>query len=614
MNSSECRWLHDIVSALVYSLAGAQAPGGDPLLAPPYNDLTQFVLEQQERMPDYLRSPLRWLTRGFDLAAWLRAGRLFHHLTPETRARQVAAWKQSTVGFQRDFIRYYESLATLALHSRGSPSATATAPQAATQPQAQSSEFQRELECEIAVVGSGPGGSITAALLAEAGRDVLLIEEGPFYELESCAPFSRQEMEQKYRNGGQTVALGVNKVAYVEGCCVGGGSEINSGLYHRTPPEMLEQWRKDFLVEGLAETDLRPHFEACERDLSVSLLPGPAPLASLKLHAGAQRLGWKSLEVPRWFAYEPAAGNRGTRQSMTKTYLPRFLRAGGRVVAQTRVNRLSRDGQGWSLRASRSGLGEVRIRAGTVFVCAGAVQTPVLLRRSGFKANIGDSLRLHPTVKVAAQFVEPVNTADMGVPVHQVKEFSPRLSFGCSISHPAHVALGLLDYPQALREVGRTWTHIANYYAMTAGGGRGTVRCLGPFRDALVRYHLPDEDLRSLAEGLRKLTDLLLEAGAVKVFPAIGQAGVIHTREEARRLPEILPRGLANLMTIHLFSSCPMGEDPRRCATDSFGRVRGAEGLFINDASLLCTAPGVNPQGTIMALARRNTLHFLNRL
>jgi choline dehydrogenase-like flavoprotein len=125
---------------------------------------------------------------------------------------------------------------------------------------------------------------------------------------------------------------------------------------------------------------------------------------------------------------------------------------------------------------------------------------------------------------------------------------------------------------------------------------------------------LPDEDLRSLAEGLRKLTDLLLEAGAVKVFPAIGQAGVIHTREEARRLPEILPRGLANLMTIHLFSSCPMGEDPRRCATDSFGRVRGAEGLFINDASLLCTAPGVNPQGTIMALARRNTLHFLNRL
>ncbi|OQB91089.1 MAG: Cholesterol oxidase precursor [Verrucomicrobia bacterium ADurb.Bin118] len=67
-------------------------------------------------------------------------------------------------------------------------------------------------------------------------------------------------------------------------------------------------------------------------------------------------------------------------------------------------------------------------------------------------------------------------------------------------------------------------------------------------------------------------------------------------------------------MTIHLFSSCPMGEDRKRCATDSFGRLHGFTNLRINDASLLCTAPGVNPQGTIMALARRNVLQFLGHL
>jgi len=67
-------------------------------------------------------------------------------------------------------------------------------------------------------------------------------------------------------------------------------------------------------------------------------------------------------------------------------------------------------------------------------------------------------------------------------------------------------------------------------------------------------------------------------------------------------------------MTIHLFSSCPMGEDERRCATDSFGRIHGFHNLFIADASLLCTAPGVNPQGSIMALTRRNALHFLGLL
>ena len=95
---------------------------------------------------------------------------------------------------------------------------------------------QPPFRCEVAIIGSGPGGAITACLLAEAGRDVLLIEEGPYLPLDSCLPFSREEMVLKYRNGGLTAALGRVKVQYVEGRCVCGGSEINSGLYHRTPP------------------------------------------------------------------------------------------------------------------------------------------------------------------------------------------------------------------------------------------------------------------------------------------------------------------------------------------------------------------------------------------
>lgn len=70
---------------------------------------------------------------------------------------------------------------------------------------------------------------------------------------------------------------------------------------------------------------------------------------------------------------------------------------------------------------------------------------------------------------------------------------------------------------------------------------------------------------------------------------------------------------MANLMTIHLFSSCPMGEDRSKCAADSFGHIHGFKNLFINDASLLCSAPGVNPQGSIMAIARRNALKFLGK-
>ena len=54
-----------------------------------------------------------------------------------------------------------------------------------------------------------------------------------------------------------------------------------------------------------------------------------------------------------------------------------------------------------------------------------------------------------------------------------------------------------------------------------------------------------------------------------------------------------------------------MGEDKSRCATDSYGKIHGYENVYISDASLIPEAPGVNPQGSIMALAYRNSLHYL---
>jgi choline dehydrogenase-like flavoprotein len=85
------------------------------------------------------------------------------------------------------------------------------------------------------------------------------------------------------------------------------------------------------------------------------------------------------------------------------------------------------------------------------------------------------------------------------------------------------------------------------------------------------------------------------------------------SRDDVAKLPRLVETGSGNLMTIHLFSSCPMGENRNKCAADSFGRVHGLSNLRISDASLLCTAPGVNPQGSIMAVARRNALHFLGQ-
>lgn len=475
-----------------------------------------------------------------------------------------------------------------------------------------------QLRCAIAVVGSGPGGTITACLLAEAGRDVVLIEDGDYLPLDSCAPFSIAEMTQKYRNGGLTPAMGAPKVQYAEGRCVGGGSEVNSGLYYRTPPQILAQWRDEFGVDALTEADLLPHFETCERDVNVCLMPSQPPIASLKLHAGATQLGWESHEVPRWFKYATTDSAKGKRQSMTETFIPRFLQAGGTLLPRTRVTRMRQTGRQWQLKAEHRGAQgrshPIQIQAETVFVAGGAVQTPALLRRSGIRHNIGNALQLHPTLKVITQFPEPVNAAEMGVPVHQVKEFSPRYSFGCSISSLPYLALGINDHPQYLPEVAHHWQEMAIYYAMVTGAGRGTVRCLPGYRDPLVRYHLTDGDMQTLTESLHKLCELLFAAGATTLYPSVMQRQPLKRLADLAQWPEQLSRQHSNLMTIHLFSSCPMGENRHRCATNSFGQVHGFQNLYIADASLLCTAPGVNPQGSIMAIARRNALKFLGRL
>jgi choline dehydrogenase-like flavoprotein len=406
--------------------------------------------------------------------------------------------------------------------------------------------------------------------------------------------------------------MGNPKIAYAEGRCVGGGSEVNSGLYHRTPDEVLDAWRRDFALDGASPDDLAPHFAACERELGVGLLPGPATAASLRLHDGATHLGWHALEVPRWFRYPNGVP---AKQSMSETYVPRAVNAGCRVEAETRILRLRRVAGTWSaigVRRARDGYArDVELRARSVFVAGGAVQTPALLRRSGIRHRIGDTLHFHPTVKVVAEFDADVNEAGAGVPVHQVKEFAPRISLGGSVSTPPHLALAMTDHPEHLARVCAQWRRHAIYYAAGIGGS-GSVRAVPRFDDPLVRYALSDADLAELAVGLRRLCECLLAAGAVRLYPSIRGVAPLAGAADLDRLPASVPRDRTSAMTVHAFSSCPMGESPR-CATDSYGRVHGVADLHVADASLLCGPPGVNPQGSVMALARRNALAFVER-
>lgn len=465
---------------------------------------------------------------------------------------------------------------------------------------------------DIVVIGSGPGGSITANILSENGFEVVLVENGPKFPVDSCAPFSIEEMEQKYKNGGITPTFGNPKITYVEGNCVGGGSEINSGLYHRIPSDILEKWKEIYSINNLDEDALENHYTVIEKTLSITYSRKNDFLkASKKLVEGARKLGWKCIEVPRWYRYTDS--NSSVKQSMTKTLIPEFEKNGGFLYANTVVLQIVQERKKWriickDLNTKR----KTSVLCNYVFVCGGAIQTPFLLRKSGIKNNIGNTLQIHPTIKILAEFPEKINSVKMGVGVHQVKEFAPDYSFGCSVSTKPYLALTMLDYPQFMEEIDNHWEYMANFYAMIVPRGTGTIRKFPIFKDPFVSYKLEDWDMRLLSKALKNLCKLLFHAGAKQLFPGINGFEPLTKLDDINTIPPVLPRDKTNLMTIHLFSSCPMGENSRICATDSFGRVHGYRNLYINDGSILPSAPGVNPQGAIMAIARRNVFAFLS--
>lgn len=225
---------------------------------------------------------------------------------------------------------------------------------------------------------------------------------------------------------------------------------------------------------------------------------------------------------------------------------------------------------------------------------------------------IGRGLAVHPTVKLAARFDQAVNVA-ADVPVHQVSEFSPDLSFGGSASHPGLVALALTDHWEAMRHAVTAWPEIAVYYAAITSEGRGRVTAIPGLVDPLVTYRLTRRDRALLGQGLARLAMVMLEAGAIEVFPSFRHAPIVRGRADLASMTDSFTATAASVMTVHLCSTVPMGEDRTKAAADSFGLVHGTENVRVNDASLLPDAPGVNPQASVMAVALRNARRFVEQ-
>lgn len=467
------------------------------------------------------------------------------------------------------------------------------------------------LEADVLVIGSGPGGAMTASVLAAAGLDVLIVEEGDHVPVGATEPYSLDDMERKWRNGGLTPAFGPVKVTYVEGRCVGGASEINAALYHPPVPSVLDQWARDYGIDDFGGAALAEHIAAVEHEASVSPFPGTPGIASERLAAGAASLGWKSVPVQRFWKYD-GADPLGRRQSMTETYLPRARAAGARLQDGLRVRRLVIRGRRavGAVATDREGR-RVDIRAGRVVVCAGAVQTALVLQRSGVTHRIGRTLTMNPMIRVAAEFPDRINEPSIGVPVQQIEAFKPSMTLGCSNGSLAHLALWLVGAPGDRERMLAEWWRLGVFYAKVMAKARGVVRNVPVFDEAFVSYRLGRDDLALLGLAAERLATVLLASGARSIVNPVPGAPPIRALSDIPALRAGVEAGKAQITAIHLHSTVPMGAESRGCPADPWGKLRALDNVWVNDASLMPDTPGINPQGTILAIARRNAGRML---
>jgi choline dehydrogenase-like flavoprotein len=482
-------------------------------------------------------------------------------------------------------------------------------PQLAITPAA---EWPHTSSCDAIVIGSGAGGAFAARALARAGFDTVIVEEGERWTVERIRdshPLDR--FAGIYRDGGTTMALGNPPIALPLGRAVGGTTVINSGTCFRPPVAVATSWHKE---HGFALADLEllgPRIADVEATIGVA----PAPMEVLGRNGelaleGAAALDWQSAPLRR-----NAPGCRGACQcaigcpnnakgGVHLNALPQACEAGARIVAGLQVQQvLSEAGRASGVLAHRADGSEVRISAPLVIVAAGAIPTPPLLRRSGLGRHprLGRNLSIHPATGITAGFeqqVVPWSGVMQSVGIEELHE-SEGVLIEATGSPPGMGAISAPGYGTHLLGRLDRAADRAMIGAMIADEPSG--RVFGS-RAPIVSYRLAKADERRLAVAIRAMARVMLAAGANDVELG-GGAPAVRSEAELEAAMQRLDVRRLRLAGFHPSGTAAAGSDPARHPVDPKGRLRGIDGVWVADGSILPSCPGVNPQISIMAMA-----------
>ncbi len=616
-----------------------------------------------DTLPQFQRDEFASLFRAVDsrLTNLFLTGRpqRFSALSPPEREAYLLGWSRSRLEVKRKGFQAAKRLATWLYFSANPPSGNPFWPILGYAPPPAPPPFELpaalapsvpdpsgEIRADVGIVGSGAGGSVVAARVAAAGYSVAVFETGDWVPGLSYPRSERAGFERLYLSRG-VVTSRDSAIAILAGATPGGGTSVN--WMTCLPP--LQEARAEWAAEGALPGTDGPAFDAflnlVTQRLGVSRSDSDVNPSNEALRAGCRALGY--VQGTDWDVIpRNAAGCErrcgfcefgcpyGARRSGLTTFLADAVGHGARLYCSSSVETVEARGDGdvearGTYRAAERPR-PFRLRARAIVLAGGALQTPTLLLRSGFRSpGVGAGLRLDPTTAMVGEFPHPVRTWEGPPQTIGVYRFQ-RPDAGAhgpwlevAPAHPGLAALatpwiGSSDYLRLVRRADRVATPIV----LVRDAGEGRVASDAEGRP-IIDYELTATDRTNLVRGLAETARILAAAGATRLlslhtpYVEIGDGSrPVRPAETDRFVAEVERRGVRKhsfaLFSAHPMGSARAGTDPRRSAARPTGELHGTDGLWVGDGSLLPSAPGANPMLSIMALAARTADHLIARL
>ncbi|MHB8873151.1 MAG: GMC family oxidoreductase N-terminal domain-containing protein [Myxococcaceae bacterium] len=483
------------------------------------------------------------------------------------------------------------------------------------------------LDTDVVVVGSGAGGAVVAAELAEAGQRVVVLEEGRHVPAEKYQQYRPSEaMRHLFRDASLSFALGIGDTPMINvmmGKCVGGSSVLTGGVCFRVPEHVLHVWQHERGLAEMTPERLAPSFEAVEKSSHVEEVPVSMRSRSTALFGeGCQKLGYDFKSIRRNTINCDGCSRcnfgcpHGRKQSVDLTYLPRAVAAGARIYSDCLVEKILTKG-GRAVGVSGHLLngpegkkgGKVTVRARRVVVAAGSYHSPLLLMASGVgkrSGQVGRNMTLHPGFRVMARFDEEVRGWKGALQsAYSDSREKDRITLVSLFVPPGVFAATMPGIGPAHLVRARQLSKLTIFGGMIHDEGGGTVRRSPVGREPVVTYKMSKRDRAVVPHLVRSMAEIWFAAGAKEVvLPVLGMASVDADGLRKVDLSKV-PGARLECSSQHPLGTCRMGSSPEHSVVDPDGQAWDLAELYVADGSVVPTSLGVNPQLTIMAMATR---------